>query len=82
VRDFGPGMPDDKRDVVFEKYREHRLFGDTDTNGIGLALPICKRLAEMNGGTIGVEPAEGEGSVFYFTLPARSPMKADGTREH
>ncbi len=74
VRDFGPGVPDDKKDAVFEKYREHRLFTDVDTHGIGLGLPICKRLAEMNGGTIGVEPAEGGGSVFYFTLPAPGSM--------
>jgi signal transduction histidine kinase/CheY-like chemotaxis protein len=78
VRDFGPGVPDDKRDAIFEKYREHRLFSDADTHGIGLGLPICKRLVEMNGGTIGVEPAEGGGSVFYFTLPARAPMKNEG----
>ena len=81
VRDFGPGIPDDKRDAMFEKYGEHRLFADVDTHGIGLGLPICKRLAEMNGGIIGAEPAEGGGSILFFTLPAQVPMKTEGTRE-
>jgi signal transduction histidine kinase len=77
VRDFGPGVPDDKKDAIFEKYREHRLFSDADTPGIGLGLPICKQLAEMNGGTIGVELAEGGGSLFYFTLPAPALIKTE-----
>jgi len=80
VRDFGPGVPEDKRDAIFERHREHRLFSDADTPGIGLGLPICRRLAEMNGGTIGVELAEGGGSFFYFTLPAHSSVKSEGAR--
>lgn len=80
VRDHGPGIPDDKKDSVFEKYSEHRLFTDTDTSGIGLGLPICKRLAEMNDGTIGVDLAEGGGSVFYFTLPAPASGRIEGSR--
>jgi signal transduction histidine kinase/DNA-binding NarL/FixJ family response regulator len=80
VRDFGTGVPDDKRGAIFEKYREHRLFSDADARGIGLGLPICKQLAEMNGGTIGLESAEGGGSVFYFTLPARVQIKNEETR--
>lgn len=80
VRDFGPGVPDDKRETIFGKQREHRLFSDADTHGTGLGLPICKRLAEMNGGTIGVENAEGGGSIFYFTLPASNLTKAGSVK--
>lgn len=80
IRDFGPGVPDDKSGAIFEKYREHRLFSDADSHGIGLGLPICKKLAEMNGGIIGVEAAEEGGSVFYFTLPAAKAVKAEGVR--
>jgi signal transduction histidine kinase/DNA-binding NarL/FixJ family response regulator len=80
VRDSGTGVPDDKMDSIFEKYREYRLFSDADTHGIGLGLPICKQLAEMNGGTIGVEPGEGGGSVFYFTLPGRAQTRNEKPR--
>jgi len=80
VRDFGPGIPDDRRGSIFAKYREHRLFSDVDSHGIGLGLPICKQLAEMNGGTIGFEPGDGGGSLFYFTLPAAKQMRTEGAQ--
>ena len=38
--------------------------------GIGLGLATVKRLVERHGGEVGVRPAEGHGSVFWFTLPA------------
>ena len=80
VRDFGPGVPDDRRESIFAKYREHRLFSNADAHGIGLGLPICKQLAEMNGGTIGVEAAEGGGSLFYFTIPGARQLKREGAK--
>ncbi|UCG37824.1 MAG: response regulator [bacterium] len=70
VKDKGPGVPEDRREAIFEKYGEHRLFSDTDSQGVGLGLPICKQLVSMNGGSIGVRAAEGGGSTFYFNLPA------------
>ncbi len=71
VRDHGPGIPDDMTETIFQKYGQHRLFADaTGSHGVGLGLPICKQLAEMNGGIIGVEAGDGGGSVFFFTLPA------------
>jgi signal transduction histidine kinase/CheY-like chemotaxis protein len=73
VRDFGPGVPEERREMIFEKYQEHRLFTDSDTPGVGLGLPICKKLIEMNNGRIGVERAPGGGSRFYFTIPVQPP---------
>ncbi len=69
VRDSGPGIPEDRRETLFEKYRPlHHYVGDPG-RGSGLGLPICKRLVEMNGGTIRVESIPGRGSTFTFTLP-------------
>lgn len=71
VRDAGPGVPADRREAIFEKYQNHRIFADGKARSPGLGLPICRTLVEMNGGRIGYSvPAEG-GSEFHFTLPAR-----------
>jgi signal transduction histidine kinase/CheY-like chemotaxis protein len=69
VEDYGPGVPDDRKETIFEKYREHRLFADDDAQSVGLGLPICKKVVEMNGGLIGVGSTQEGGSRFFFTLP-------------
>lgn len=65
VRDRGRGIPDDKRERVFAPLA--RL--DKTVEGSGLGLATCRRVIEAHGGTIGVEPREGGGSVFWFELP-------------
>lgn len=71
VEDNGPGIPPAEREVVFDRFRQ--LGGDVMTGkprGSGLGLTICRQIVEHFGGRIWVEPAEPEGTVFRFTLPA------------
>jgi PAS domain S-box-containing protein len=76
IKDPGPGIPVDRRDSLFEKYQSHKFFTEVDSRNVGLGLPICKRLVEMNGGRIGYStPAEG-GSEFHFTFPVREKVGA------
>jgi signal transduction histidine kinase len=65
VRDNGVGVDPDHASRIFGMFA--RLNGDTEGTGIGLA--VCRRVVEAHGGRIWVEPADGGGSAFRFTLP-------------
>lgn len=65
VRDDGVGVPPEHTRRIFGMFA--RL--DTRAEGIGLGLAVCRRIVEAHEGRIWVEPAEGGGSVFRFTLP-------------
>lgn len=65
VRDDGVGIPQEHARRVFAMFS--RL--DASAEGIGLGLAVCRRIVEAHGGQIWVEPADGGGSVFRFTLP-------------
>ncbi len=69
VKDEGQGVPKDRQDTIFEKYRGYQLFSEGGSESIGLGLPICGKLVEMNGGQIKLDTTVEIGSTFYFTLP-------------
>lgn len=70
VADTGPGIPDAKRNILFEPY----VRGSSAEPGIGLGLATVKRLAEAHGGRVGVDSHPGDGATFWFELPkALSP---------
>jgi signal transduction histidine kinase/AraC-like DNA-binding protein/ABC-type sugar transport system substrate-binding protein len=75
VHDTGLGIPPEEQHAIFDEFRQSERTVSRGFGGLGLGLAICKRLIEMHGGTIGVRSTgnEGEGSVFYFTLPLVSP---------
>src|SRR5450755_1939288 len=77
MRDFGPGIPPAEIPLLFGKFvRLQRDMGGP-VRGTGLGLYISKHLVEAMGGSIWVESSgiAGQGSSFYFTLPARDPSK-------
>jgi signal transduction histidine kinase len=67
VRDTGSGIPDDMLDFVFERFWQVRK---NDRRGLGLGLYISRCIVEAHGGRIGAQSQLGEGSHFWFTLPA------------
>jgi signal transduction histidine kinase/DNA-binding response OmpR family regulator len=71
VRDSGPGIPPDEKRRIFEAF--HRMQqNEKSTEGTGLGLAITRKLVELHGGELDVESKPGEGSCFFFTLPAVS----------
>ena len=73
VSDTGPGIPPTEVERIFHEFYQISQPGREKTMGVGLGLAISKKLVEMHGGKIRVESVPGEGSTFFFTLPAWQP---------
>lgn len=65
VRDRGPVLSDEVRARLFDRF--YRLDEARDRSGSGLGLAIAKEVADVNGWTIGSEPNNPDGSVFFLT---------------
>lgn len=72
VRDTGPGIPEDKRDYIFNRFAQ---LGSKDRTGLGLGLYISKMLIEAHQGRLWVQSKVGEGSTFSFALPRQGIKK-------
>lgn len=70
IRDHGPGVPEELRTRIFEKFAQVEEGDNKRPYSSGLGLTFCKLAVEKHGGNIGVEhPPEGTGSIFWFELP-------------
>jgi len=70
VCDRGIGIPADELGQVFERFHRGRQVSSTNYGGLGLGLYITKQIIERHGGAIWVESREGQGTTFFFSLPA------------
>ncbi len=68
VTDEGPGIPEEQRLHIFDRFKQ--LGTASETKGFGLGLSISKAIIDGHGGTIGVQGNNGKGSSFYFRLPS------------
>lgn len=68
VRDFGPGIANDKLDHIFSRF--YRIDEATpNISGLGIGLYLAHEIISRHNGQIWAESEMGQGSTFYFTLP-------------
>lgn len=70
VTDTGRGIPEERLPTLFDRYLHNHM--DPPPHGLGLGLPLCRRIAERHGGTLMAESRVGKGSRFTLSLPEKS----------
>jgi signal transduction histidine kinase len=79
VRDTGIGIPSDKFNYIFERFKKIEEESDRIYRGNGLGLYIARKLASLLGGELTVESTINVGSVFSFVMPCISKQKVENT---
>jgi signal transduction histidine kinase len=74
VADDGPGIPDEMREAVFERFVCVDRARTRASGGSGLGLPIARWIAEAHGGALTLAPNGERGCVCTATLPAAEPV--------
>jgi PAS domain S-box-containing protein len=73
VRDRGPGIPDEFRKRIFQKFSQADSSDTRQVAGTGLGLNISRAIVERLGGQMGFESKAGAGTTFFFELPLSAP---------
>lgn len=78
VADKGPGIPPGSEEAVFRKFHRGAFEGPSREGsasraGAGLGLTICRGIVAAHGGRMWVEPVQGGGAAFRFSLPLEGP---------
>ena len=80
VEDHGEGIPEAQLKDVWERYYKVDRTHVRPVSGSGLGLAIVKEILELHGAKYGVRSKEGEGSTFWFALPAGEENEDTGHR--
>ena len=77
VRDEGPGVQPEERELIFERFHRGRQRGGEA--GFGLGLAIGRELAQRMGGRLELDQTEGEGARFVLRLPLAVAPEPEAT---
>lgn len=80
IEDKGRGIEKSKLKNVFDRY--YQVERRDTTCGSGLGLSICKEIVENHGGQIGAESDAGQGSTFFFQIPASQTAHSAESQNH
>ena len=69
VADDGPGIPDEKKEKIFDMFYSGANHVADSRRSLGLGLSLCKSIVTAHNGTISVTDNRPQGTVFTFTLP-------------
>ncbi|MBI2865501.1 MAG: HAMP domain-containing histidine kinase [Chloroflexi bacterium] len=78
IRDRGIGIPKDKQARIFERFYRAHTGTPHDYGGMGVGLYISNEIVRRHGGRMWFESEAGNGSTFYFILPAKGPSPERG----
>jgi signal transduction histidine kinase len=77
VADHGPGIPEDEREHIWERF--YRVDGLSHVSGssvgLGLGLYLGRRIVERHGGSVGLDVAATGGARFWFRLPLAAAQR-------
>jgi PAS domain S-box-containing protein len=81
VEDTGIGIPEDKLEVIFDRFRQVDKSFTRNCEGSGIGLYLVKSLVEIQGGTITVESIYGRGTQFFIKLPVVKAFDKDKSED-
>jgi PAS domain S-box-containing protein len=79
VRDHGRGIPEEKIDLIFNRFQQVDSSDSRERGGTGLGLAICKKIAQEHNGKIWVESIFGQGSTFFLQLPKHPLTRSESS---
>jgi two-component system sensor histidine kinase KdpD len=72
VDDAGPGIAEEEKDKIFQRFYRGKAASEKAIRGTGLGLAICREILQANEGSITVEPSPRGGARFVITVPSRA----------
>ncbi len=81
VKDTGIGIPEEKKELIFQRFTQLDSSATRKEGGTGLGLAIATQLISFMGGSLRLNSRENEGSEFWFILSFRKPKKESDTTE-